>query len=157
MIDNFGNFQNLEFLAQLFLAALLGALVGIEREASKKTAGMRTFSLVSLGSALFSIISLYPFAMNGIVSPSVNLTHIAAQIVTGVGFIGAGLIIFDKTSVRGVTTAAGLWLAAAIGMAVGFRFYLLAIFTTFLALFIFVFLWRIEETIFKKGQSDGLS
>lgn len=154
MIDALGNLQQLVFFGQLVLAALLGALLGIEREMAKKTAGMRTFALVALGSALFSIISIHPFLMNGIVATGVDLTHIAAQIVTGVGFIGAGLIFFDKTGVSGITTAAGLWLAAAIGMSVGFGFYLLAIFATSLALFIFVVLWQVEERMFKKGEPN---
>jgi len=153
MTDLFGNLQNLEFLGQLVLAAFLGALLGIEREAARKTAGMRTFALVALGSALFSIISLHPFLMNGLVASGVNLTYIAAQIVTGVGFIGAGIIFSGKAGVSGITTAAGLWLAAAIGMAVGFGFYLLAVFTTSLALFIFVVLWWVEEKLFKKGKA----
>jgi len=157
MIEALGNLDNIQFLGQLLLAALLGALLGIEREAAKKTAGMRTFALVSLGSALFSIISLHPLLMTNLVSSVIDLTHIAAQIVTGVGFIGAGLIFFDRGGVSGITTAAGLWLAAAIGMGVGFGFYLLSIFATSLALFIFVVLWHVEERFFKKGKPSRRS
>ena len=148
MTDLFGNLQNLEFLGQLVLAAFLGALLGIEREAARKTAGMRTFALVALGSALFSIISLHPFLMNGLVASGVNLTYIAAQIVTGVGFIGAGIIFSGKAGVSGITTAAGLWLPAAIGMAGGFGFFLFAVFPNPLPLFFFlVFLWGLKKLL----------
>ena len=77
-------------------------------------------------------------------------TRIAAQIVTGVGFIGAGIIIFEQAKLRGVTTAAGLWLSAAIGMAVGFHMYAVAIFATLLALLILVILWMLEERVIEK-------
>lgn len=154
ILNLLSNTPDFQFFMQLTLAVVLGAILGIEREAAKKTAGIRTFSLVSLGSALFSIISLHALTWNNIVTSDFDVTRIAAQIVTGVGFIGAGLIIFDKTGVRGVTTAAGLWLAAAIGMAVGFGFYTVAIFTTFLALFIFAVLWQVEEKMFKKHRPD---
>src|SRR3989344_3961118 len=139
LTDIFAN-PNTEFLGQLLLAAFLGALVGIERELAKKEVGMRTFAFVSLGSALFSIISIHalefiPFS--GIIT--FDPTRIAAQIVTGVGFIGAGVIIFNQSKLQGVTTAAGFWLAAAIGMAVGFGFYLLSIFATALSLIVLAF------------------
>jgi putative Mg2+ transporter-C (MgtC) family protein len=138
--------ESLEFLFQLTLAVLLGSFVGIEREIAKKTAGMRTFALVSLGSALFTILSLY-----GITAANVDPTRIAAQIVVGVGFIGAGLIIFDPSKkLQGVTTAGGLWVASAIGMAVGFRLYTLAIFTALLALLVFTVFWRFEEGVLRK-------
>jgi putative Mg2+ transporter-C (MgtC) family protein len=138
--------QNLEFLLQLVLAVLLGSFVGIEREVAKKTAGMRTFALVSLGSALFTILSIYGITN----ATNVDPTRIAAQIVVGVGFIGAGLIIFDQQKLQGVTTAGGLWVASAIGMAVGFRFYIVAIFTALLALLVFTVFWRFEEDVLRK-------
>ncbi|MBI2035388.1 MAG: MgtC/SapB family protein [Candidatus Liptonbacteria bacterium] len=142
---------NLEIFWQLALAGFLGTLMGIEREIAKKKAGMRTFALVSLGSCLFSIISINALRFLGDLGMvSFDPTRIASQIVTGLGFLGAGIIIFDSSKLRGVTTAAGLWLAAAIGMAVGFKFYAVAIFTTIVALFIFVFLWAFEERIIKR-------
>lgn len=144
---------NLEFFSQLFLAALLGALVGVERELSRKTAGMRTFALVSLGAAIFSIISHSAWQWTGVIALNFDPTRIAAQIITGVGFIGAGLIIFNESKLQGVTTAAGLWVAAAIGMAVGFKFYAIAVFASFLTLFIFVFLWTVEEKLLKHFAS----
>lgn len=143
-----------ELLWQLALAALLGALLGIEREIAQKAAGMRTFALVALGSAMFSIISIHGYSAFGFVSASFDPMRIAAQIVTGVGFIGAGMIIFTKEKkLSGITTAAGLWLAAAIGMGVAFGFYVISVFITFLALFIFTFLWHFEERVLKKYAS----
>jgi len=133
----------IKFFGQLILAVFLGALIGLERSLAHKKAGMRTFAFVALGSALFSILSIN--AASGF-----DPTRIAAQIVTGVGFIGAGIIIFSRSQLRGVTTAASLWLSAAIGMAVGFEFYSIAVFTTFLALIVLIIFWFIEKTFVKK-------
>lgn len=145
--------DNLEMFKQLFLALLLGIMIGIERELAKKKAGMRTFGLVSLGSCLFSIISLnaLKFIGGAVAVGALNFdpTRIAAQIVVGIGFLGAGIIIFDSSKLRGVTTAAGLWVAAAIGMAVGYKFYAVAVFTTILVLIVFVILWMVEERLVK--------
>src|SRR3954464_2380452 len=107
---------NLDIAGRLLLAAVLGALVGLEREVHAHPAGMRTHLLVSLGSALFTVVSIYGFTSdpNG---GNVDPTRIAAQIVTGIGFLGAGAIIHYGTSVRGLTTAGSLWATPAIGMA----------------------------------------
>src|SRR3954471_3857195 len=104
--------------ARLLLAAVLGALIGLEREMHGHPAGMRTHLLVSVGSALFTALSIYGFtsASGG---ENVDPTRIAAQIVTGIGFLGAGAIIQYGTSIRGLTTAGSLWATAAIGMAAG--------------------------------------
>lgn len=133
---------------QLALAAGLGMLLGIERLLAGKTAGPRTYGLVALGACLLAIISLnvatlYPFPT------AVDPIPIVSTVVSGIGFIGAGLIIFNKSQSRlsGLTTAAGIWVSAAIGIAVGFRFYLLATFATFLALFIFTIMWRLEQEL----------
>jgi putative Mg2+ transporter-C (MgtC) family protein len=139
----------IEIFGQLVLATILGALVGAERELAKKAAGLRTFALVSLGAAFFTIISvllLEKFPQNNLL----DITRIPAQIVLGVGFLGAGLIIFHRSHLKGLTTAAGLWVAAAIGMAVGFKFYLLAVFTAFLTILVFVLFWLIEAKVIKK-------
>lgn len=137
---------NLEIFGQLFLAAILGAFLGLEREISRKKAGMRTYALVSMGSALFSILSSEAFRQYLGVT-SFDPSRIASQIVVGIGFIGAGLIIFHESGVQGLTTAAGLWVSAAIGMAVGYKFYAVATFTGFLTLFIFVALWFVEDRL----------
>ena len=105
-----------EVLLRLFVAAVLGGAIGLERELRERQAGLRTHLVVSVGSALFTLVSAYGFTNFGV---RVDPTRIAAQIVTGIGFLGAGAIIRQGLSVRGLTTAATLWLVAAIGMASG--------------------------------------
>ena len=127
-----------EFILLIFVAALLGSLIGLEREYSAKEAGFRTHFLVALGSALFMIVSAYGFGdvqMDGMTSRW-DVSRIAAQVVSGIGFIGAGTIIFRKQEnmVSGLTTAAGLWVAAAIGLACGGGMYVLATAATFMVL-----------------------
>lgn len=131
---------------QLTLAAVLGLIIGGERTISGKVAGMRTFALVSLGSCLFTITSvLVTEQYLGLVS--FDPMRVAAGIVSGIGFIGAGLILFKENALRGLTTAAGLWVVGAVGIAVGFQLYAIAIFSTVLTLFIFTAVWFIEEYI----------
>ena len=108
-------------LARLVVALLLGALVGYERERAAKPAGIRTHSMVSLGAALFTIVSIYGFGGKG------DPGRVAAQIVTGVGFLGAGLILHLRGNVQGLTTATSLWVTAAIGMAAGVGMILMAV------------------------------
>jgi len=109
-----------ELIIRLLLALLLGALIGLERERGDKPAGLRTHILVSIGSAQFTILSFYAF-------PGSDPSRIAAYIVAGVGFIGAGTIIQTRDRVTGITTAATLWVTSSIGMAVGIGFYTAAI------------------------------
>ena len=106
---------------RLVAAGMLGGLIGLEREFRAKEAGVRTHFIVALGSALFMIISQYAFG-----NQQHDAARVAAQVVSGLGFIGAGVIIFQKNAVRGITTAAGLWVAAAIGLACGAGMYVLA-------------------------------
>jgi putative Mg2+ transporter-C (MgtC) family protein len=126
-----------EALLRLSLAAVLGGFIGIERELRERQAGLRTHLLVSLGSALFTIVSAYGFhaflaSGSGVVRT--DPTRIAAQIVTGIGFLGAGAIIRQGFSVRGLTTAATLWVVAAVGMACGAGYYSAAALSTALVL-----------------------
>jgi putative Mg2+ transporter-C (MgtC) family protein len=126
-----------EVLLRLALAAALGAAIGFERELREREAGLRTHLLVSLGSALFTITSAYgfhAFLASGQSVVRADPTRIAAQIVTGIGFLGAGAIIRQGLSVRGLTTAATLWVVAAIGLASGAGYYSAALITTVLVL-----------------------
>lgn len=123
---------------------VFGAMVGYERKRKGQTAGVRTFALISMGAALAMILSIYvPQEYLGLKNGDPG--RIAAQVVTGVGFLGAGAIIQMRGSVRGLTTAAGIWMVAAIGMSVGVGLYLLSLVATLLILFILVQLERIEH------------
>jgi putative Mg2+ transporter-C (MgtC) family protein len=118
-------------LARLAVATALGAVIGLERELDEKAAGLRTHMLVALGSALFTLISAYGFSeFVGHDKVSFDPSRIAAQIVTGIGFLGAGVIFRSGFTVRGLTTAASLWLVAAIGMAAGAGFWKGAVIAT---------------------------
>jgi putative Mg2+ transporter-C (MgtC) family protein len=137
-----------DIYVNLFVAMALGMALGIERFVAHKTAGMRTYTLVSLGSAVFVILSQL------VASQYIGLTNfdpmrVAAQIVAAAGFLGVGAIVHKDNQVSGLTTASGLWVAAGIGMAAGFGQYKLAALVTGLALFTFVVLWFIEEQIRK--------
>ena len=126
---------NLDFVLRLLVAGILGAIIGLDREYRAKEAGYRTHFLVSLGSALIMIVSQYGF-QDIIKESSVTLdpSRVAAQVVSGIGFIGAGTIIFQKQIVRGLTTAAGLWATAGIGLAVGAGMYVIGIVAMLLTL-----------------------
>ena len=133
-----------EALLRLAIACALGAAIGFEREIRDREAGIRTHLLVSLGSALFTIVSAYAFRdflVSGTAVVRADPTRIAAQIVTGIGFLGAGAIIRQGLSIRGLTTAATLWVVAAIGMAVGAGYYGGAVITTAVVL---VSLWPLR-------------
>jgi len=127
-----------EVTIRLVLAAVLGGAIGLERELREREAGLRTHLLVSVGAAVFTLVSAYGFAdfryglETGI---TLDPTRIAAQIVTGIGFLGAGAIIRQGLSIRGLTTAATLWVVAAIGMATGAGYYSVAVIGTGLVLF----------------------
>ncbi len=138
-----------ESLLRLALAAVLGGLIGVEREIREREAGLRTHLLVALGSALFTIVSAYgfhAFLASGQSVVRADPTRIAAQIVTGIGFLGAGAIIRQGLSIRGLTTAATLWVVAAIGLAAGAGYYSAAVITTALVL---VSLWPLRILAFR--------
>ena len=121
--------EEIEIAVRLLLAAVFGAAVGYERRSADKPAGLRTLSLVAVGAALFTIVSSFGF-------DTADQSRVAAQIVTGVGFLGAGTIIRSGTGVSGLTTAATIWATAAIGMAVGSGLYIAAVGGTLLMLVI---------------------
>jgi putative Mg2+ transporter-C (MgtC) family protein len=117
---------DLQMFLRLIIAVVLGALVGYERERAGKPAGVRTHGMVCLGAALFAVISLHGFGYNG------DPARVAAQVVTGIGFLGAGAILHERKSVHGLTTAASLWVTAAIGLAVGVGMELMSLATAIL-------------------------
>ncbi|MGA3094225.1 MAG: MgtC/SapB family protein [Dehalococcoidales bacterium] len=121
--------QTIELVLRLLLAAVMGAAIGAQREWSGKPAGLRTLALISLGAALFAVISEYGFTGG-------NPSMIAAGVVTGVGFLGAGAILHHQSGVEGLTTAATAWVAAGVGLAAGSGFYLLSITVTVIVLII---------------------
>ena len=130
-------------VVRLVLSMILGAVIGIERRRKGQIAGLRTFALISMGATLAMLISIYiPQEYLGLKNGDPG--RIAAQVVSGVGFLGAGAIIQMKGSVRGLTTAAGIWMAACIGLAVGAGMYLISIIATLLIIFILVNIERIE-------------
>lgn len=130
---------------KLILALVLGGVIGTERAVlAKQPAGTRTFALVSLGACLFILMSNYvDSAYLGVVN--FQPLQLAAGVATGIGFIGAGLIIVRGDTVHGITTASGLWIVTALGMAVGFGLYAVAIFTTILALIVLTGMWYVEN------------
>jgi putative Mg2+ transporter-C (MgtC) family protein len=130
---------------KLILALVLGGVVGTERALlARQPAGTRTFALVGLAACLFIIMSNYvDSAYLGVVN--FQPLQLASGVATGIGFIGAGLIIFRGDTVHGITTAAGLWIVTAVGMAVGFGMYAVSIFATILALIVFTGMWYIEN------------
>lgn len=137
---------------KLVLSMLLGAVVGYERKRKGQSAGVRTFSLISMGATLAMLLSIYvPQEYMGLKNGDPG--RIAAQVITGIGFLGAGAIIQMKGSVRGLTTAAGIWMVAIIGMAVGLGMYWLSVVASLLILFILVQLERIEEYISRGSES----
>jgi len=131
-------------ILRLVLTLVLGAAIGIQREKAQTPAGLRTHMLVTLGSGVFTLVSFMVTDPSGLV----DITRISAGIVTGIGFLGAGTILRHKDHIRGLSTAASVWTAAAIGMAVGYGLYLIACVATLLTLVV-LFMDGIEKKFFK--------
>ncbi len=151
-------FSKLDFdtIDKLLVAALLGGIVGFERERSGKVAGLRTHTLVSLGAALLSLISIRLFELY----PSVNGQygfdyHLIANVIVGIGFIGAGTILKRENKIEGTTTAASLWVVASIGLATGLGFYTEAITTTLVSYVILAGLWLVEKHLTRELRYRG--
>jgi putative Mg2+ transporter-C (MgtC) family protein len=134
-------------IVAIVLAVVFGAAIGLEREISGKAAGLRTNVLICLGAAVFTIIS----KRMGITA-NASTTRIAAQIVTGVGFLGAGAILQDRGGIHGLTTAATIWLVASIGMASGAGFYTLAVISTFVAIVVLLGFGQLEKPLQRYGR-----
>jgi len=140
-------------LIKLMIAMGLGMVLGLERFIAHKTAGMRTYTLVAMGSALFVIISQIVTAEQQL--QVFDPLRVAAQVVAAAGFLGVGAIFHHDQRVSGITTASGLWVAAGIGMACGFGLFRLAVIVTILALFTFIVLWFIEAQLRKLPIAQG--
>ena len=140
---------DVQSICQLFLSVFLGAIIGVEREFKRKEAGLQTHSLVALGSCFFTMIS---FKMVEVFSQNSEAVfdpiRVIQAVAIGIGFIGAGVIFRQPSGIIGLTTSAGLWVAAAIGIAVGIKMYYLAIFATFLSLLVLFGFGLLEQKFF---------
>ncbi len=144
-----------QIVFRLILSVTLGGLVGLERQLQRRTAGLRTHILVCLGSCLIMLTSLYVFDIyNGIAE--LDPTRIAAGVITGIGFLGAGAIIRAGEGVKGLTTAASIWVVAAVGLAAGCGFYSAAMFTTMLVLVALFLLRSLESRVFGKKKRERI-
>ena len=148
--------ENSEIILRLIVATGLGLIIGVERLLVKQAAGMKTHALVSMGSAVFVLISeaVVQKYMN---VPGLNPTMMAAQIIVGIGFLGAGSIILQGSRLVGLTTAGGLWVTAGIGMAAGFGLFNLVLVAGFLVLFVFIVISVVERPIRKISGEDNQS
>ncbi len=136
--------QTFSLFIKLGVAMLCGMMLGTERVISHKAAGMRTYALVSMGASIFIAVGDLVFSKYGAAfAPSA----VMSGIITGIGFMGAGVIIFRDSNVVGLTTASGLWVAAGVGIASGFGLYRVSFLATFFALFVFVAMWYVEQAI----------
>ena len=136
--------QDIEFAIRLSVATFLGGLIGFERESHGKEAGVRTYSLVCLGSALVMIVSFEMYEMYKAVT-TVDPSRIAAQVVSGIGFLGAGAIIRFPQGIKGLTTAAGIWAVSGIGLACGLGFHRLAVLATMLVLIVLIVFSKLDR------------
>jgi putative Mg2+ transporter-C (MgtC) family protein len=147
-----------DLLLRLGTAALLGSLIGLERQRHDKSAGLRTHMLVSVGSALFMIVSAYGF--DGVLRPErvvLDPSRVAAQVVSGIGFLGAGTILVRNQWVHGLTTAANIWAVAAIGLAAGGALYLAAFAATAIILVILAVIKPLEDRLLRRGHGERRS
>ncbi|WP_053956494.1 MgtC/SapB family protein [Inediibacterium massiliense] len=141
--------SNGEIIFRLILASILGGLVGLERESNNRPAGFRTHILVTTGSALVMLVSMYGFNGFGVGGSGGEPARLAAQVVSGIGFLGAGTILRQGNSVHGLTTAASLWVCACIGLAIGNGYYIGGLATAVIVLFSLVSLGLFEKNLFQ--------
>jgi len=146
--------DSLEPALKLTAALALGMLLGVERTIAHKTAGLRTFGLVSMGSCLFIILSAMVVPTFASIS-SADIMRVVAGVITGIGFLGAGIIIFKENTIINLTTAAGLWVAVGIGLSVGFDLYGVAVAATVLTLIVFSFFWLLETKVQHFADTKG--
>jgi putative Mg2+ transporter-C (MgtC) family protein len=143
--------SEVEMLARLVLAVVLGALIGLDRETRDKPAGLRTFAIVSLGACIFTLVGEMAF------TGAAETSRVVSTIITGVGFLGAGTIIQRRSGVLGLTTAAGIWASAGIGMAAGIGLYTLAVGGTVLIVAVFWLLGWLADRVPKRPDHDGVA
>jgi len=141
---------SVEVLMRLVLSAVIGGLIGMEREANNRPAGLRTHVLVTLGSSLIMLLSIYGFSGLGPDGRGGDPARLAAQVVSGIGFLGAGTILRTENKVSGLTTAASLWVCGGIGLAIGSGYYLGGLATAAIVLFTLRSLGFIEQKVFRK-------
>lgn len=146
--------SHLDLLIRIGVAAILGALIGLQREWVGKEAGFRTHALVSAGSAIIMIVSIYIYEVYKAQGAVADPSRIAAQVVSGIGFLGAGAIIRSGTTVVGLTTAACLWSVAGIGLASGAGFYEIAILGSLVILVILILFEKIEQFLIKHKRKE---
>ncbi len=154
MLENIQLDTNIIIILRLALAVFLSFILGIERELTGKFAGLRTHILVCVGACIFTILSIYGFKMHetiGVVGTN-DPARIAAQVITGIGFIGAGTVMRHGSNVSGITTAATLWVCAAIGMSSGCGEYTTAIIATFITLGVLIIIGKLEKTVLSKKK-----
>ena len=143
----------MEPLIYLMVALVLGSALGLERSLAGKTAGVRTFGLVSMGSCLFILIAR--FVIPTVDTFNYDPLRVAAGVIMGIGFLCGGVIIFKDSTLTGLTTAAGLWVASGIGMAVGYGLVNLALFATATTLLVFTAFWFIEQKVIARRRNEG--
>lgn len=143
-----------EMILRIFIAFFLSSAIGLERQLARHEAGLRTHILVCIGSTLIMLTSLHVFDIYSS-GANVDPTRIAAGVITGIGFLGAGTIIRSPQGVRGLTTASSLWVVAALGLSVGCGFFKVSFFVTILVVSVLLVLRRLEHGLLKKGVSHG--
>ncbi len=143
-----------EMMVRITVAFVLSGLIGLEREICRHEAGLRTHILVCVGSTLIMLTSLHVFDIYKS-QTQLDPTRIAAGVITGIGFLGAGAIIRSPEGVRGLTTASSLWVVAALGLSVGCGFFKTSVFVTFLVMAVLLFLRKLEKALLKKGVAYG--
>ena len=143
----------MELFYLLIIALVLGSTLGLERSLAGKTAGVRTFGLVSMGACLFILIAR--FVIPTVEAVNYDPLRMAAGVVMGIGFLCGGVIVFKDSTLTGLTTAAGLWVAAGIGMAVGYGLLPLAFFATVATLLVFTVFWFIEHKVIPNGKNES--
>src|SRR6059058_1092610 len=158
MLSRMVEVLRLALVAQVGLATVLGGAIGLERELGGKPAGLRTNILICIGSVLYTHLSLAMLgATSGGIPPGTDTTRVAAQIVTGVGFIGAGTILHARGAVVGLTSAATIWVVAAIGVALGSGYYLEGVGTTLVVLVVLAGLGRVEKLVERQSLTSTIS